>query len=119
MNKAVKASLLSALVFPGSGHFLLKKYIPGTVLAGTAFAGLGFLIAEAVEKAVQITEKIQSGEVRMDAATITELVSKRASGADAQLLDFAMAALLIAWLIGIVDSYRVGRAQDKNVNGGA
>lgn len=118
MNKAIKASLLSALVFPGSGHFLLKKYVPGTVLAGTALAGLGFLIAEAVEKALQITEKIQSGEVRMDAATIMEMVAKPATGADAQLLDIAMGALLIAWLIGIVDSYRVGRAQDKNVNGG-
>ncbi len=113
MNKPMKAALLSAFVFPGVGHFLLKKYIPGAVLAGTAFAGLYFLIAKTVERALQITEKIQSGEVQLDVGTITELVSKQATDTEAQLLSIAAAVLFISWLIGIVDSYRVGRAQDK------
>ena len=112
----MKAALLSAFVFPGVGHFLLKKYIPGAVLAGTAFAGLYFLIAKTVERALQIAEKIQSGEVQLDAATITELVSKQATGTEAQLLNIAAAVLFVSWLIGIVDSYRVGRAQDKHVD---
>jgi hypothetical protein len=118
MNKPMKAALLSAFVFPGVGHFLLKKYIRGAVLAGTAFAGLYFLIAKTVETALQITEKIQSGEVQLDATTITELVSKQAMGTEAQLLNIAAAVLFISWLIGIVDSYRVGRAQDKNLDVG-
>lgn len=109
----MKAALLSAFVFPGVGHFLLRKYISGTVLAGTAFAGLYFLIAKTVETALQISEKIQSGEVQLDAATITELVSKPATATDAQLLNIAAAVLFVSWLIGIVDSYRVGRTQDK------
>ena len=116
MNKPMKAALLSAFVFPGVGHLLLKKYIPGVFLAGTAFAGLYFLIAKTVERALQIAEKVQSGEVQLDAATITELVSKQATGNESQLLNIAAAVLLISWLIGIVDSYRVGRAQEKNVD---
>ena len=112
----MKAALLSAFVFPGVGHFLLKKYIRGAALAGTAFAGLYLLIAKTVETALQITEKIQSGEVQLDATTITELVSKQAMGTEAQLLNIAAAVLFISWLIGIVDSYRVGRAQDKHVD---
>ncbi len=114
----MKAALLSAFVFPGVGHFLLKKYIPGAVLAGTAFAGLYFLIAKTVERALQITEKIQSGEIELDAATIAELASTQAIGTEAQLLNIAVAILFISWLIGIVDSYRVGRAQDKNADVG-
>ena len=116
MNKPMKAALLSAFVFPGVGHFLLKKYIPGAVLAGTAFAGLYFLITKTVERALQIAEEIQSGEVQLDAATITELVSKQATGTEAQLLNIAAAVIFVSWLIGIVDSYRVGRAQDKHVD---
>ena len=112
----MKAALLSAFVFPGVGHFLLKKYIPGAVLAGTAFAGLYFLIAKTVERALQIAEKIQSGEVQLDSATITELVSNQGTAAEIQLLNIAAAVLVISWLIGIVDSYRVGRAEDKNVD---
>lgn len=119
MKKPMKAALLSAFIFPGIGHFLLKKYIPGVVLAGTAFAGLYFLIAKSVEMALQITEKLQSGEVQLNAATISELVSDQSAGTESQLLDIALAVLLISWLIGIVDSYRVGRAQDKNVGAGS
>ena len=118
MKKPMKVALLSAFVFPGVGHFLLKKYLLGAVLASTAFAGLYYLIAKAVEKTLQIAEKIQSGEVQPDVTTITELVSKQATGTEAQLLNIAAAALLISWLIGIADSYRVGRAQDKNVDVG-
>ena len=114
----MKAALLSAFVFPGVGHFLLKKYLHGAALSGTAFAGLYYLIAKAVEKTLQVAEKIQSGEAQLDAATITELVSRQATGTEAQLLNTAAAVLLISWLIGIVDSYRVGRAQDKNVDVG-
>ncbi len=114
----MKAALLSAFVFPGGGHFLLKRYIRGAVLAGTAIAGLYFLIAKTVERALQISEKIQSGEVQLDAATITELISKQAMGNEAQLLNIAAAVLFISWLIGIVDSYRIGRTQEKNVDVG-
>ena len=113
MNQSIKAALLSAFVFPGVGHFFLKKHITGTVLAGSALASLALVISRTVERALQIFEKIQSGEVQPDVAAITELVTKQSSGTDANLLNIASAVLIIAFLIGIADSYRVGRAQDK------
>jgi hypothetical protein len=118
VSKPIKAALLSAFVFPGVGHFLLKKYIPGAILAGTAFSGLYFLISKTLETALQISEKIISGEVQLDGTTITELVSKQAMGTEAQLLNFATAVFIISWLVGIADSYRVARAQDKIVDAG-
>jgi len=121
VNKSTKAALFSAFVFPGAGHFFLKKYISGTVLAGTAFVMLYFIITNLLKKALQISEKILSGEVQLDIAAIIELVSRQPVGTDAQLLNIATTVLMIFWLIGIIDSYRVGRGQDKdaeaNVNG--
>jgi len=108
MKKQTKATLLSTFVFPGLGHFLLKKHVQGAALAGTAFVSLYFLIAKTVEKTLLV-----------DAATITELVTNQTTGTETQLLRLALAALIISWLIGIVDSYRVGRAQDKNIDIGA
>lgn len=105
----MKAALLSAFVFPGVGHVYLKRYIPGGLLAGTAFIALYFLISEMVERALQIVDKIQNGEIQPDVAVITELVSKQPMGNEAQLMSIATAVLIIAWLIGIVDSYRAGR----------
>ncbi len=116
MKKQTKAALLSTFVFPGVGHFLLKKHIQGAALAGTAFVSLYFLIAKTVEKTLLVFEKIQSGETQLDAATIMDLVSNQTSGTETQLLRLAATALIISWLIGIVDSYRVGRAQDKNID---
>ena len=115
MNKAMKAALLSALVLPGAGHLLLKKYITAVILAGASVASLYFLVATAIEKALRITEKIQSGEVPRDVATITELIARQTTGPEAQLPNIATAVLCIAWLIGIIDSYRMGRVQDKNL----
>ena len=113
MKKRTKATLLSAFVFPGLGHFVLKKRMHGAVLAGTAFVSLYFLISSAVEKTLQAYEKIASGEIQSDAASISELVMNQTTGGETVLLRIATAALIISWLIGIFDSYREGRAQEK------
>ena len=50
MNKAFKAVLLSALVFPGAGQFLLKKYLLGGIFSGTAFISLGVILVDIIER---------------------------------------------------------------------
>jgi hypothetical protein len=114
MSKAIKAALLSAFVFPGTGHFFLKKYTTGTLLAVAAFTSLYVVVSGIVEKALQIVEKIQLGEVQLDVAAIAELLSKQPTGSDAQLFSIAWTVFLISWFISIVDSYRIGCKQDKN-----
>ena len=114
MKKSTKAVLLSAFVFPGAGHLYLKEYRLGSILAGASLVGLYYLVTTTVERAWEIAEKIQSGAVQLDATTVTELVSQQSSGADAQLTNIATLAIIICWVIGIVDSYRAGRVRDKN-----
>lgn len=114
MSKTSKAVLLSALVFPGTGHFLLKKSVAGAVLFGASLGALYYLVVSAVEQARKIVEKIQSGEIQLDGLDITELVSNQLSGSETQTQSVATVVLILSWLIGIVDSYRVGRIQDKD-----
>jgi len=59
--------------------------------SGTAVATLYVLIANAVERVLQIAEKIQSGEVQPGIATITGLVSRQVTGAESQSLNIATA----------------------------
>jgi hypothetical protein len=115
MNKSNKAVLFSALLFPGAGHFFLKRYISGAVIACAALVALYLIIADMLERAREIADKILSGEVGLDIATITEQVSQQSASNDSQLLDIAWAVLIISWLTGIADSYRAGRAQDKTL----
>ncbi len=113
MSKSINAALLSAFIFPGAGHFYLKKRVAGYVLAGTAVVSAYLIISRAVEKALQITDKIQQGGVELDVAAIAELVSNQPVGTEAELLNIAWILLTVSWLSGIVDSYRLGRASDK------
>jgi hypothetical protein len=109
MKRSTKAALLSAFVFPGAGHFFLRKYIAGIFLAAASFSAIYYIFNNALERALQITEQIQNGDVPLDVVTITELASKQPTGADAQMLNIAAVTLTICWLIGIVDAYRIGR----------
>lgn len=113
MTKSIKAALLAALVFPGAGHFFLKRHLRGLVLTSATIASLYFLISGVVTKALQITEKIQRSEVQLDIEAITELVSAQPTGGEIQVITIASYVLMIVWLIGIVDSYRIGRTQNK------
>ena len=115
MKKSVKAALLSALVFPGAGHIYLKKYISAIVLFGVSAAGLYYMISKIMEIALQIVDKIGNGNVEPDVASIMDLVSKRTAeiGNGMHLFNIASTTIIICWLIGIIDSYRVGRIEDK------
>lgn len=114
MKTSTKAVLLSALVIPGTGHLLLKRYVTATLLISLSLASLYYLISKSVEAAMQIVDKIQNGEVSPDIASIMDLVSKQSGGAEMQWANVATAVLVICWIIGIIDSYRKGRIRDKD-----
>jgi len=108
VKKSTKAVLLSAFVFPGLGQLYLKKRLAGSVLIGASFAAIYYVISKAVENALHIAEKIQSGAVQPDVVAITELLSKQSTGAESQLQNIATAVFVICWIIGIADAYRFG-----------
>ena len=112
MSKTMKAVLLSALVFPGAGHLSLKKYVPGLALLAVAASGLYFIVSKAIEHAMKVVEQIEVGTV-FDIAAITELASQQAANMQGELLSVATLVIIIAWVIGIIDCYRLGRALDK------
>lgn len=114
MRQSLKAALFSAFVLPGSGHFLLKKHVRGALLSGVTILCAWALLSTALEKAQEISLKIQSGEIPLDITRITDEVTRQAAGGGTQLADLATYLLVICWLVGIVDSFRVGRLLDKS-----
>lgn len=113
MRKSLKAALFSALVFPGGGHFVLGKRVRGALLVAVSIACLYVLLSTALEIAGQISDEILSGQIPLDAVRLTEEVSRRSAAGGSRAVTLSTYLLGACWLIGIVDSWRVGRSQDR------
>ena len=113
MRKSIKAVLLSALVFPGAGHFSLKKPIQGSLLVGITLLCIYFIVSTVMDISRGLSAKIESGEIAYDVNTITEMATEQLSNSDNQVMGTSMLVILICWIIGIIDSFRIGRSQDK------
>lgn len=113
MRKSVKAPLFSAFAFPGCGHYFLKKYVPAAILAGITLCCLFVLITSAMDISNQITLKIQSGEIPLDINKIREAILLGFTNSNAGIVKASSYLIVITWIVGILDSYRLGRIQDK------
>jgi len=106
VNKAIKATLLSTLIFPGAGQFLQKKYLLGGVLVGMAFISLCVIFVNIVERSLLIADKIQQGEIPIDLGTISALIlEQQATASSSSIVSIASIVLLSAWIISIIDSF--------------
>ncbi len=113
MKRSSKAALLSGLVFPGIGHMVLKQYLRGSVLMLSALVAFSVIVTRIIQRALTVIDGINSGDIPIDTGAIAELVSNSTTGADSFTENTAVIVLVACWLIGIIDSYRLGVAQEK------
>ncbi len=113
MRESLKAALWSIFIFPGSGHFYLKKPVTGTIMVSIAIMALLIVLIGVVERANQIADKIIRGELPLDLSLIPDMVSKQSQQSGSQAMDFATYILIAIWIIAAIDAYRLGRVKDK------
>lgn len=113
MKKTINAALLSALVFPGAGHLYLKRWVTGALLVGVSLIALYGLVTRIMDVANQIVDQVLRGEIPLDVASLSAAVSQRVAGTDTQALNIATWVIIACWVVGIVDSIRVGRRQER------
>ena len=113
MKRSTKAVLFSGLIFPGLGHMVLKQYVRGSILMLAALIALAVIVKVATEQALAVIDSMASGEIPVDTGAMTELVSNSVSSADSSMVNYSLLVILVCWLIGMVDSYRLGNIQDK------
>ncbi len=113
MTKSIKAALLSGLIFPGVGHMVLKQYLRGSILMLFAVIALSVIVTKTITQASIIVDRIYNGEIPVDIGAITELASMPTSSAECSILNIAALVVGAVWIIGIVDSYRLGIIQEK------
>jgi hypothetical protein len=112
MKLSYKAALFSALLYPGSGHLLLKHYPMGILLAGTATGCLGVLLARTLAIAGTISDRILSGEIPLDILRINSEVATQLAASGSTTATIATWLLVVCWLGGSADAFRLGRQRD-------
>jgi hypothetical protein len=113
MTNAVKAMLLSGLVFPGLGQLVLKYYTRGIALTLATFVCFYVLMENVMQQATDIVGKIDISSGMLDEKMIATAISEARKTSDTGETRFFLWALLILWLIGIVDAYIIGSGKDR------
>ena len=112
MRKSIKAALFSGLIFPGVGHFSLKRYQRGMLFFVPALLSLLLLFRNALDQAYSIADQIQQGNVPLDPDVIANLISAPPPEPVMLMLKIATWMIVICWVGGIVDSYYLGNKID-------
>ncbi|MFT5839088.1 MAG: hypothetical protein ACI9UT_001590 [Flavobacteriales bacterium] len=107
MHKATKAALISALIFPGCGHFYLKSKLRGAVFTLLSAACLYVLIIHALNMANDLSDRILSGDIPLSISRIMAEISLQLSVSEPT--NNAGLLFLSCWGIAIIDSVIVGR----------
>ena len=108
MTESTKAALLSGLIFPGVGHFVLKCYLRGSLLMLPALIAMSAIMKIVYQQAQAIVDRVVSGEIALEAGAISELVANSSNDSDSLIPNISMLVFLACWLFGIVDSFRIG-----------
>lgn len=112
-NNALKGAFLSGVVFPGLGQLVLKRYGRGIALMLTTLASLVVLVVIAVQRAFAILEEIASEGGEMDMGTILRAATQASTSSDSVLFTVVLVFLILCWIVGVVDAYRIGKKMDS------
>lgn len=109
MKAKTKAALISALLFPGLGHFVLKRAMRGCLFIVPTLLAIGVLLRTTLALADQLVAEIQSGALPFDIPLIMERIS--AAGGDDAATNAASLVILVCWVGSIADAWWIERGK--------
>jgi TM2 domain-containing membrane protein YozV len=120
MTKALRAALLSGLVFPGSGQFYLKRYTRGLVYLLVTIGALAAMILPVVEMALTIVDKMTAQGGNIDMNAIANASAQISASMHSLVFNLGLWSLIACWVVATSDAYRLGKkgnGTDRAVDG--
>lgn len=108
MNRAVKAALLSGLIFPGAGQLFLGRRLRGWLFVLPALAAALYFLMQVLEPAMAIALDISSGGMAPDPLAVLARVKAHAAQ-ETPLMRLAAGIMIGCWAGSTVDAYLLGR----------
>lgn len=113
MKLALKAAIFSAVVFPGSGYFLVDKKIRAWLSLGVTISGFILIMIDVYYRANIIAEKIVYGLIPMDYMAIREQILITPGQMSQDLISGLSIMIGGIWIISIVDCYLLAKRLEK------
>jgi hypothetical protein len=107
MKPSIKAALLSALVFPGIGHFTLRRPGRGCLFLLPTLAAALYVGRQVMQQVDVVMDKLQDGSMPLDPQRLADQLST-APGADSPLMTAAAIVCVVCWAGSIVDALLIG-----------
>lgn len=114
MKPSIKAVLLCAFVFPGSGYFTLKQPKRGIISIAIACASLLTITREIYQKAVIIAEQITNGTLPFDMLVIHQKANEALATLPTYMLTTLGIIIASVWVFSMIDCYRLGKKIDTS-----
>ena len=111
MKTAIKAALLSALVFPGTGQMYLKRYVRGLIPMVLTLTGMGVLIVQATVGALQELDKMQSQGGLVDLNAVANRAAASSASGD-WYSPLIVPMIVVCWLFSVIDAYMLGKGKE-------
>ena len=108
MKRSYKAALLSALVFPGVGHFVLQRAGRGCLFIAPTALAMVYVARQVLARANAIVDQVNSGALPFDPQLIADRLSA-APGSEGPLMTAAVTVCLLCWVGSVADALWLGR----------
>jgi hypothetical protein len=107
LKPSIKAALISGLVFPGLGLFMLGRGLRGCLFLVPAALATYFLVAQVLELVGRLLSELEAGTLALDPLLILERV--HASGISNPATSTAALVCLLCWAGAVADALWLGR----------
>jgi TM2 domain-containing membrane protein YozV len=109
MDKATKAALFSALLFPGWGQFYLKRYKRGLVFIMPVLIGTLALVWAIVQVGITIIKAAPFKKETVQLANVIQVTVDALKTIDFSYFLFILCLIAALWVLSIIDAYLLGK----------
>jgi len=114
MKTSLKAAIYSGIVFPGTGYFIVHHNKRAITFILATLICLSFIMYEAYYKAQIIAQSIvERGVIPSSITQLREQILSTPGILTASEINAIYTAIIFIWLVGLVDSYRIGLRLDN------
>lgn len=109
MDKATKAALYSALLFPGWGQFYLKRYKRGLVFLVPVLAGSLALVWLIIQVGAAIIKASPFKKGTIQFVSVIQVAFDALRSIDLFYFLLILMLMAVLWILSIIDAYQLGK----------